>query len=197
MGVGLDGYNETASMTIPRGDYSTMSIVNMIVAGFNTIDGNRVIAKQENGGKINITPQTNDDPSRIVKSNDIWNNNILYTEKTEPANMTAKDTTPQFDVGDYVRVIRKPRILDKRSLASKWSNNLYEVVGIDDRFMPLMYEGKNGNNRTQKCYHWVLLTSKCKPQPAPPITRTKSRKEPNALREAARSHRPVTRSQKK
>ena len=43
MGVGLDGYNETASVTIPRGDYSVMSIANMIVAGFNRIDGNRVI----------------------------------------------------------------------------------------------------------------------------------------------------------
>ena len=128
--------------------------------------------------------------------NDIWNNNILYTEKTEPSNMTAKDTTPQFHVGDYVRVTRRPRILEKRSLTSKWSNNLYEVIGIDDRFMPLMYEVKNGSNGKRKCYHWELLESKCKPQPAPPVTRSKSRKEPNALREAARSHRPVTRSQK-
>ena len=150
--------------------------------------------------------------------NDIWNNDILYVEKTEPFNMTARDTTPQFDVGDYVRVTRRPRILEKRSLTSKWSQDLYEVVGIDDRFMPLMYEVKDGNNqvvdiddrfmplmyevkdgnnRTQKCYHWELLASKCKPQPAPPVTRSKSRKEPNALREAARSHRPITRSQKK
>ena len=43
MGVGLDIYNETVSVTIPRGDYSAMSIANMIVAGFNRIDGNRVI----------------------------------------------------------------------------------------------------------------------------------------------------------
>ena len=56
--------------------------------------------------------------------------------------MTAKDTTPQFHVGDYVRVTRKPRILEKRSLTSKWSIDLYEVVDIDDRFMPLMYEVK-------------------------------------------------------
>ena len=33
--VGLDGYNETVSVTIPRGDYSAMSIANMIVGGFN------------------------------------------------------------------------------------------------------------------------------------------------------------------
>ena len=43
MVVGLDGYNETVSVTIPRGDYSAMPIANMIVAGFNRIDGNRVI----------------------------------------------------------------------------------------------------------------------------------------------------------
>ena len=110
--------------------------------------------------------------------------------------MTAKDTTPQFDVGDYVRVTRRPRILEKRSLTSKWSQDLYEVVDIDDRFMPLMYEVKNMESGSkQKCYHWELLASKCKPQPAPPVTRSKSRKEPNALRDAARSHRPITRSQ--
>ena len=58
-------------------------------------------------------------------------------------------------------------------------------------------DADNGNNDTQKCYHWELLANKCKPQPTPPITRSKSRKEPNALRDAARSHRPITRSQKK
>ena len=60
-----------------------------------------------------------------------------------------------------------------------------------------MYEVKDENNRRQKCYDWELLANKCKPQPAPPVTRTKSYKEPNALRESARSHRPITRSQKK
>ena len=133
--------------------------------------------------------------------NDIWlnnnNNDILYMDKTEPSNMTAKDTTPQFNVGDYVGVTRRPRILEKRSLTSKWSQDLIEVVDIDDHIMPLMYEVKDGNNRTQKCYHWELLASKCKPQPAPPITRSKSGKESNALREAARSHRPITIIQKK
>ena len=63
--------------------------------------------------------------------------------------MTVKDTTPQFDVGDYVGVTRRPRILEKRSLTNKWSQDLIEVVDIDDRFMPLMYEVKDGNNRTQ------------------------------------------------
>ena len=72
MVAGFDGYNETVSVTISRGDYSVMSIVNMIVSGFNRIDGNRVIAKQENGGKINITPQTNDDPSLKIISNDMF-----------------------------------------------------------------------------------------------------------------------------
>ena len=118
--VGFDGYNETASVTIPRGDYSAISITNMIVLGFNRIDGNRVIVKQENVGKINITPQSDDYPSLKIISNDNWNNNILYIEKTEPSNMTSKDTTPQFDMGDYVRVTRRPHILEKRSLTSKW-----------------------------------------------------------------------------
>ena len=134
--------------------------------------------------------------------NDIWlnynNNDILYMEKTEPSNMTVKDTTPQFVAGDYVGVTRKPRILEKGSLTSKWSQDLIEVVDIDDHIMPLMYEVKNvESDSTQKCYDWELLASKCKPQPAPPMTRSKSRKEPNALREAARSHRPITSTQKK
>ena len=130
--------------------------------------------------------------------NDIWlnnNNDILYMEKTEPSNMTVKDTTPQFKVGDYVGVTRRPRILEKRSLTNKWSQDLVEVVDIDDHIMPLMYEVKNvESDSRQKCYDWELLASKCKPQPGPPIIRSKSDKEPNALREAARSHRPITRS---
>ena len=142
---------------------------------FDLIDG---AVRRHNGRKnrdIGYTP------------NDIWlnnnNNYILYTEKTEPSNMTANNTTPQFDVGDYVGVTRRPRILEKRSLTSKWSQDLVEVVDIDDHIMPLMYEVKNvKSDSTQKCYDWELLASKCKPQPAPPITRSKSGKEPNALR---------------
>ena len=118
--------------------------------------------------------------------NDIWlnnnNNDILYMEKTEPSNMTARDTTPQFDVGDYVRVTRRPRILEKRSLTNKWSQDLIEVVDIDDHIMPLMYEVKNvESDSRQKCYDWELLASKCKPQPAPPVTRSKSRKETQCI----------------
>ena len=64
--------------------------------------------------------------------------------------MLAKDTTPQFDVGDYVGVIRRPHILKKRSLTSKWFQDLYEVVDIDNHIIPLMYEVKNENNGTQK-----------------------------------------------
>ena len=113
--------------------------------------------------------------------NDIWNNNILYTEKTEPSNMTAKDTTPQFDVGDYVRVTRRPRVLEKRSLTSKWSQDLYQVVDIDDRFMPLMYEVKNMESGSmQKSYHVEILESTCKTKRAPPVMRSDSRKEPDA-----------------
>ena len=135
--------------------------------------------------------------------NDIWNNNILYMEQTEPTGLTPKDTTPQFKVGDYVRVTRRPRILEKRSLTIKWSNDLYEVVDIDDHIMPIMYEVRNvESGNKQKCYHWELLASKCKPQPEPVQTRSQARTQAQgntsvpALREAARSHRPVTRSQK-
>ena len=123
-------------------------------------------------------------------------------EQTEPTGLTPKDMTPQFKVGDYVRVTRRPRILEKRSLTIKWSNDLYEVVDIDDHIMPLMYEVRNvDSNSKQKCYHWELLASKCKPgaYSAPQTrsqARTQAQKEPNTLREAARSHRPVTRSQK-
>ena len=122
-------------------------------------------------------------------------------EQTEPTGLTSKDTTPQFKVGDYVRVTRRPRILEKRSLTIKWSNDLYEVVDIDDHIMPIMYEVRNvDSNSKQKCYHWELLASKCKPEPEPPVTRSQARNqtrsEPNVLREAARSHRPITRSQK-
>ena len=130
--------------------------------------------------------------------NDIWHNNILYMEQTEPTGLTSKDTTPQFKVGDYVRVTRRPRILEKRSLTIKWSNDLYEVVDIDDHIMPIMYEVRNvESGNKQKCYHWEFLASKCKPEPEPVQTRSQARtqaqNEPNALREAARSHRPVLR----
>ena len=149
---------------------------------FDLIDG---AVRRHNARKNRTTGYT---------PNDIWHNNVLYMEQTEPTNMSNKDTTPQFKVGDYVRVTRRPRILEKRSLTSKWSNDLYEVVDIDDHIMPIMYIVRNvESGNKQKCYHWELLASKCKPQPEPPVTRSKSRKTPNALREAARSHRPVTR----
>ena len=130
--------------------------------------------------------------------NDIWHNNILYMEQTEPTNMSNKDTTPQFKVGDYVRVTRRPRILEKRSLTIKWSNDLYEVTDIDDHIMPLMYIVRNvDSGNKQKYYHWELLASKCRPEPEPVQTRSQTRSqaqnEPNTLRDAARSHRPVLR----
>ena len=96
--------------------------------------------------------------------------------------MTTKDTIPQFDVGDYVGVTRRPRILEKRSLTIKWSQDLVGVVDIDDHIMPLMYEVKNvESDSRQKYYDWELLASKCKPQPAPPITRSKSGKETQCI----------------
>lgn len=110
--------------------------------------------------------------------------------------MSKKDTTPQFAVGDYVRVVKKPSTLQKSSLTMKWSETLYEVTDIDTDMMPIMYCVKNTDSESvRKYYHWELLKSKCKPTVKSIIqTRTQSEKNPDNLREAARTHRPVTRS---
>ena len=130
--------------------------------------------------------------------NDIWKNNIVYVERDKPDELSSKDTTPQFTVGDYVRVVRKPSVLQKSSLTFKWSETLYEVTDIDTSMMPVMYTVKNtdsGSEAVRKYYHWELLKSKCKPTVKSIVqTRTQSEKNPDKLREAARSHRPVTRS---
>lgn len=135
--------------------------------------------------------------------NQIWKEGYIYVEKTEPIHMDDKDTNPQFQVGDYVRIVNKPSILQKKSLTFKWSRTLYEVVSIDDHIMPIMYEVKNtetdvAHRATRKYYHWELLKSKCKPEVKSIIqTRTQSEKSPEKMKEAARSHRPVTRAARK
>lgn len=130
--------------------------------------------------------------------NDIWRNNIVYIEKDRPDELSKKDTTPQFAVGDYVRVVKKPSTLQKSSLTMKWSETLYEVTDIDTDMMPIMYCVKNTDTDSEsvrKYYHWELLKSKCKPVVRSIIqTRTQSEKNPDNLRQAARTHRPVTRS---
>lgn len=130
--------------------------------------------------------------------NDIWKNNIVYIERDRPDELSSKDTTPQFAVGDYVRVVKKPSVLQKSSLTFKWSETLYEVTDIDTTMMPVMYTVKNTDTDSEsvrKYYHWELLKSKCKPTVKSIIqTRTQSEKNPDKLREAARTHRPVTRS---
>ena len=129
---------------------------------------------------------------------DIWKNNIVYVEKEEPDELSIKDTSPQFDIGDYVRVVKKPSILQKSSLTFKWSETLYEVTEIDSSVMPIMYSVKNtetNEQSTRKYYHWELLKSKCKPVVKSIVqTRSQSKKNPENLRQAARTHRPVTRS---
>ena len=67
---GLDGYSETASVTIPRGQYTGISLVNMIAAGFNSIDGYQVFSREDNGGCIILGPRSNAFPSMIIVSND-------------------------------------------------------------------------------------------------------------------------------
>ena len=130
--------------------------------------------------------------------NDIWKKNIVYYEKNEPNNLSEKDTTPQYNIGDYVRIVKKPNLLQKSSLTYKWSETLYEVTDIDTSFMPIMYSVKNtetGEQATRKYYYWELLKSKCKPVVKSIIqTRSQSKKNPENLRQAARTHRPVTRS---
>ena len=129
---------------------------------------------------------------------DIWKNHLLYIEKDRPDELSKKDTTPQFAVGDYVRVVKKPSMLQKSSLTMKWSETLYEVTDIDTDMMPIMYCVKNtdtGARPARKYYHWELLKSKCKPVVRSVIqTRTQSERNPENLRQAARTHRPVTRS---
>lgn len=135
--------------------------------------------------------------------NQIWKENYVYMEDPEPDSdrMSIKDTTPQFSIGEYVRVVSKPSVLQKKSLTFKWSTTLYEVVGIDDSVKPIMYEVKNSETDStarRKYYHWELLKSKCIPVTKSIIqTRTQSERTPEKRKEAARSHRPVTRSQKR
>lgn len=131
--------------------------------------------------------------------NDIWKKNIVYFEKDEPEHMAVKDTTPQYNVGEYVRIVKKPSVLQKSSLTFKWSETLYEVTEIDSSVMPIMYSVKNTETNvqaTRKYYYWELLKSKCKPVVKSIVqTRSQSKKNPENLKKAAQTHRPVTRSQ--
>ena len=133
--------------------------------------------------------------SRIKKKPiDLWKNNEKYDEITNPDTLSIKDINPQFDIGDYVRIKRIPNALQKRSLSYKWSEELYKVIDIDNKRMPIMYQ-LEGTNR--KYYHWELLKSKCKPAVVSVIkTRNQSKKEPSALKLEAQHHRPVTRAQR-
>ena len=129
--------------------------------------------------------------------NQIWKEDYYYFEKDEPENMSVKDTTPQFNVGDIVRVYHPPSILKKKSLTFKWTTDLYEVTEIDDDNKPIMYSVKNCDSDSvskTRYYHWQLLKSKCKPTTKSIIqTRTQSEKNPDKLKEVAQSHKPVTR----
>ncbi|KAK8807810.1 hypothetical protein WA171_000759 [Blastocystis sp. BT1] len=135
--------------------------------------------------------------------NQIWKENYVYMEDAEPDSdrMSMKDRTPQFGIGEYVRVVSKPSVLQKKSLTFKWSRTLYEVVGIDDSVKPIMYEVKNSENDSvcrRKYYHWELLKSKCIPETKSIIqTRKQSERTPESRKVVAKTHKPVTRSQTK
>lgn len=132
--------------------------------------------------------------------NDLWKDNYYYIERDEESeDLTDKDTTPQYNIGQYVRVYHNPSsVLQKKSLTYKWSQKLYEVIEIDKDPYPIMYKLKdttNGETVGRKYYHWELLESKCKPVGELIITtRSQSKKTPEAIREAAKTHKPLTRS---
>ena len=68
--LSYEGYEKTSSLTITRGYHSALDIAQIVANGFNAIDGNRVIVREVNAGKISITPQSSDDFSLLVISND-------------------------------------------------------------------------------------------------------------------------------
>ena len=151
----------------------------------------------------NAVRKHNNTPNRSTNNhtpNELWNDNYVYIEDTTTSDkLSDKDMTPQFTIGQYVRICNKPSTLQKKSLTYKWSKKLYEVVEIDNHILPIMYKLRdttNGENISRKYYHWELLESRCKPVAESIIkTRAQSKKTPESLREQARNHRPVTRSQ--
>ena len=69
--VGLDGYSETRTVTVERGFYSALQIVQMIATGFNAIDGyNKVFARENNRGQVQMGPRSGVYPGMILISND-------------------------------------------------------------------------------------------------------------------------------
>ena len=68
--VGLEGYDKTMDVSIPRGVCTALAIAQMIAKGFNAIDGYRIFDREENGGLIVLAHRGNEHPSMIVISND-------------------------------------------------------------------------------------------------------------------------------
>ena len=68
--VGLEGYDKTVDVTIPRGEYTALAIAQMITKGFSAIDGYRIFDREENGGLIVLAPRNNEHPSMVVISSD-------------------------------------------------------------------------------------------------------------------------------
>ena len=160
---------------------------------FNTSKGRWVnaidIALKKHNNKIN--EYTGYTPVQIFKEN------YVYTEDIEPENMSTKDTTQQFNIGDYVRIFTPPSLLDKKSLTYKWSENVYKIIDIDKDPLPIMYE-LDCDKKRKKYYHWELLLSKCKPVEKSIIkTRKQSEKTPEGIKKNAQRHKPVTRGVKK
>jgi len=93
---------------------------------------------------------------------DIFKNNVLYREETEPKNLSKMDSTPQFEVGDNVRIAKKARQLQKKSLSYRWSRELHTIESVDTSSLPVMYSVSGTDKRY---YYWQLMKSKCKSEP--------------------------------
>ena len=91
-----------------------------------------------------------------LKPVEVFKNNVIYTEEQEPNNLTVKDTTPQFKIGEHVRIRKIPSIFEKRSLNYNWSKKIYKITEIDDSVFPIMY---SLDSKQKKYYHWQLLKS--------------------------------------
>ena len=68
--LSYEEYEKTSTVTIERGEYTSLQIANMIATGFNAIDGYQVFTREEYRGLVILNPRSGVYPSMIVISND-------------------------------------------------------------------------------------------------------------------------------
>ena len=106
---------------------------------------------------------------------DFYNNKLHSVTKQKPADiflngvkprirtqkLAEKDTSKQFNVGDQVRIRidKNAQKIVKRSLTNNWSDQIYTIIEVDDKQLPIMYKLKNSKNEPikRKYYHFELL----------------------------------------